>query len=170
MILLNRVALALVLIVAVQPCVFAQTCTVAAYGGSSMPLTGVRATSQAVFPENLAPDGAGGFYFINRSAAGPVIYRVSAGGILTVFAPSPARDARGMVRDAVGNLVIADGQGNRMWNVSPSGAASVVAGDGQSGFTGDGGPAISARLNSPSDVAVDRSGNIFIADSDNHRI
>jgi streptogramin lyase len=47
---------------------------------------------------------------------------------------------------------------------------SSVAGTGEKGFSGDGGPAASARLNQPFDVALDRAGNLFFSDTFNHRI
>ena len=50
------------------------------------------------------------------------------------------------------------------------GNISTVAGTGAPGFSGDGGPATSARLDFPSGVAVDSVGNLFIADVNNHRI
>jgi sugar lactone lactonase YvrE len=78
--------------------------------------------------------------------------------------------------DASGNLFIADTYNNRVRKVSASGIITTVAGSGipltagNVGFSGDGGPAISARLNSPYGVAVDASGNLFIADTYNNRI
>ena len=50
------------------------------------------------------------------------------------------------------------------------GNISTIAGDGAKGFSGDAGPAINGSLNSPRDLAVDASGNLFIADQDNHRV
>ena len=47
---------------------------------------------------------------------------------------------------------------------------TTFAGTGESGFGGDGGPAVNARLSRPSDIAVDGAGNLFIADSSNHRV
>src|SRR5437763_366737 len=47
---------------------------------------------------------------------------------------------------------------------------TIVAGSGIPGFSGDGGPAFYAELNSPSGVAVDNSGNLFIADTGNNRV
>ena len=54
--------------------------------------------------------------------------------------------------------------------LAAAGDISTVAGTGASGFSGDGGPATSAELSSPFGVAVDSSGNLFIADQVNHRI
>ena len=57
-----------------------------------------------------------------------------------------------------------------MRKVDGSGTITTVAGTGTAGFSGDGGPATSAELNGPDGVAVDGSGNLYIADSDNHRV
>jgi uncharacterized protein (TIGR03437 family) len=69
----------------------------------------------------------------------------------------------GIAVDSEGNLYIADTFNNRIREVS-SGAITTVAGEGNSGFSGDGGPAASARLNWPWAVAVDSSGALYIAD------
>ena len=53
---------------------------------------------------------------------------------------------------------------------TPAGIIHTIAGSGERGFDGDGGPAISALLSKPSGVAVDSVGNVYIADTDNHRI
>jgi sugar lactone lactonase YvrE len=76
----------------------------------------------------------------------------------------------GLAVDAAGNLFIADNNNNRVRKVTPAGVISTVAGNGTAGFSGDGGPATSAQLKSPSGVAVDTAGNLFIADSGNHRV
>jgi sugar lactone lactonase YvrE len=73
--------------------------------------------------------------------------------------------------DAAGNLYIADTLNNRIREVTASnGIINTVAGNGTEGFSGDGGLAINAELNYPSGVAVDGSGNIYIADAYNNRI
>jgi sugar lactone lactonase YvrE len=77
--------------------------------------------------------------------------------------------------DAVGNLYIADTYNHRVRMVDTNGIITTVAGTGSigldaGGFSGDDGPAVSAVLSSPSDVAVDSEGNLFIADSGNHCI
>jgi sugar lactone lactonase YvrE len=66
--------------------------------------------------------------------------------------------------DAAGNLYIADINDNRVRKVAPNGTITTIAGTGVSGYSGDGGPATSATLNTPYSVAVDSSGIIYIGD------
>ncbi|MFL6466137.1 MAG: BACON domain-containing protein [Bryobacteraceae bacterium] len=73
--------------------------------------------------------------------------------------------------DASGNLYIVDKNDNRVRKVdASSGIITTVAGNGTAGFSGDGGPATSAQLDSPIGVAVDTPGNLYIVDSVNNRI
>lgn len=72
--------------------------------------------------------------------------------------------------DAAGNFYIADRANQRVRKVSRTGVITTVAGNGIAGFSGDGGPATSASLNTPSGVAVDSAGNMYIADFENGRI
>ena len=72
--------------------------------------------------------------------------------------------------DGSGNLYIADTYNHRIRKVDSSGTITTVAGKSHAGFSGDGGPAVQARLNRPDGVAVDGSGNLYIADTFNHRI
>jgi len=75
---------------------------------------------------------------------------------------------QGLAIDPAGNLYIADGNHNRVRKVSTGGLITTVAGsDGVLEYSGDGGPATSATLNFPTGVAVDSSGNVYIADYDN---
>ncbi len=67
--------------------------------------------------------------------------------------------------DAHGNLYIADAQDFRVRKVTPAGGISTFAGNGFSGYTGDGGPATQAQFQNPQGVAADKNGNIFIADT-----
>ena len=76
----------------------------------------------------------------------------------------------GVASDKMGNLFIADGAFNRIYKVAATGTLTVVAGNGSSGYSGDGGPAASAELNAPQGVAVDASGNVYIADTGNELI
>src|SRR5207245_11333746 len=76
--------------------------------------------------------------------------------------------AAGVALDGAGNLFIADAE--RIRKVSPDGIITTVAGNGSQGSSGDGGPAINAYLDRPQGIAVDRAGNLFIADARNNRI
>jgi sugar lactone lactonase YvrE len=72
--------------------------------------------------------------------------------------------------DASGQIFIADAYNARIRKVDTNGIITTVAGTNQAGFSGDGGPATTAELDLPQGVAVDASGNVFIADSINNRI
>ena len=71
---------------------------------------------------------------------------------------------------AAGEVFIADTGNHRIRKVAADGRISTVAGTGQAGFAGDEGPAANAKLNSPSAVAIAPSGELYIADTNNHRI
>jgi sugar lactone lactonase YvrE len=78
---------------------------------------------------------------------------------------------QGIVVDSAGNLFIADSGNNRIRRVDAvTGIITTVAGSGQSDYSGDGGVATNASLRGPAGVDVDSAGNLFIADTDNHRI
>ena len=73
--------------------------------------------------------------------------------------------------DNSGNMYVCDdGVGTRVYKVTPGGAITVIAGNGTSGFSGDGGPATSAQLFEARAVAVDAAGNVYIADTGNLRV
>jgi trimeric autotransporter adhesin len=71
-------------------------------------------------------------------------------------------DPLGLAVDSAGNLYIADG--NRVRRLSSEGIITTVAGNGEAGFSGDGGPAIAARLGLPVGVAVDSGGSLYISE------
>jgi trimeric autotransporter adhesin len=66
--------------------------------------------------------------------------------------------------DTLGNLYIADYLNNRIRKVNAFGNITTIAGNGTAGYNGDGGPATAAELNSPTGIAIDAIGNIYIAD------
>ncbi len=87
----------------------------------------------------------------------------------------PARYARfsspqGLAFGADGSIYIADTYSNRIRRIGPDGITTTVAGDGTSGFGGDGGPAAQAQLAYPYAVAMGPNGELYIADSSNHRV
>jgi len=72
--------------------------------------------------------------------------------------------------DAAGDLFIADTADNQIIEVDLNGILTTVAGTGQQGFGGDGGPATSALLDSPVGIAIDTANNLYFADTNNNRI
>ena len=90
--------------------------------------------------------------------------------IIDTFAGPGLSSPEGLAADGQGNIYIADSVGNVVWMASPAGVLTVFAGTGTAGYSGDGGAASAATLNAPRGVAVDSSGNVFIADSANNSI
>jgi hypothetical protein len=77
----------------------------------------------------------------------------------------------GVAKDAAGNLYFLDNDHSLLFKVDATTAIlTIVAGNGTSGYSGDGGPATSAQLNQPTNFCLDAVGNIFIADSDNELV
>jgi hypothetical protein len=109
-------------------------------------------------------------------AQGPIISTVAGNGTMGFSGDgNPATSAQlkgpgGLTVDPEGNLFIADSFNDRIRKVTPNGIISTIAGNGSSGFSGDGGAAASAQLNAPSDVAADAAGNLFISDDYNNRV
>ena len=105
------------------------------------------------------------------TVAGDVIrgyggYGGDGGAALAANLSSP----RGVALDGAGNLYIADSLNQRIRKVDAAGVISTVAGSGTAGYSGDGGAAVAAQLYAPEGVAVDGSGNLYIADRGNDRI
>ena len=76
----------------------------------------------------------------------------------------------GVAADAGGNVYIAERNAFRIRKVSPAGIITTIAGNGLTGFSGDGGPATAATMNRPYGVAVDKYGNVYFADFGNDRV
>jgi len=152
--------------------------TVAGNGTNGYSGDGGPATNAQLFaPTSLAVDGSGSLYIADYF--NDRIRKVSAAGVITTVAGNgtsgysgdggPATSAElglygidGIAVDASGNLFIADSNNGRVRMVAPSGIITTVAGGGTGG---DGGPATNAQLNAPSVVAVDASGNLYIAEA-----
>jgi sugar lactone lactonase YvrE len=73
--------------------------------------------------------------------------------------------AKGLAFDATGNIYFADQNNYRIRKIDLAGNISTITGNGGSGYSGDGGPAISAQIGSARGIAIDVAGNIFIAES-----
>ncbi len=162
-------------------------------GGSGFTGDGGQATSaqMSLLRGGVALDGLGNFYIAD--SGNRRIRKVDAAGVITTVAGTvtrgfsgdggPAvsaemRAPRGVVLDGLGNLYIADTWNNRVRKVDAAGVITTVAGSGPTQISGvspgeyggDGGAATAARLYHPRGLAVDGLGNLYIADSSNHRI
>lgn len=72
--------------------------------------------------------------------------------------------------DVLGDIYIVDGTVNKVRKFTPGGNITTIAGNGTNDFSGDAGPANQAQLSNPTGIAVDVAGNVYIADSANHRV
>jgi len=160
--------------------------TVAGNGKNGFSGDGGAATVAALnLPEGVAVDAAGNLYIADSnnerirkvSAATGIISTVAGSGALGFSGdggPATAAtfyDPSGVTVDSSGNLYIADIGNNRIREVAAgTGIISTVAGIGTQAFSGDGGAATAAALDSPGAVAIDGSGNLYIADLGNSRI
>jgi sugar lactone lactonase YvrE len=98
---------------------------------------------------------------------GTVGYGGDGGAALNATLSTP----NGVVLDSSGNVYFADTGNNRIRKVAASGGIiSTIAGNGTTLYSGDGGPAVSAGFRGPEGVALDSSGNLYIADANDNRI
>lgn len=105
--------------------------------------------------------------------SGPIGTSIDDGNLAGDGGPALAatlQEPWGIVIDANGNLLIADRDNHAIRKVDPTMVITTVAGSGNRGFSGDGGPATQANLSRPQSVAVDRLGQVYFSDSDNHVI
>jgi uncharacterized protein (TIGR03437 family) len=142
------------------------------YGGDGGAATGAMLNT----PLGLAVDKAGNLYIADL---GNNVIRRVANGTIATFAGStqgfggnggPALSARlsgpqGVAVDASGNLYITDTLNASVRVVTASGTIANVAGTGIPGYSGDGGPASKAQLGSPTGIAIDSAGTLYVADS-----
>jgi sugar lactone lactonase YvrE len=121
-----------------------------------------------VRPSGLAVDSAGNVYVGDEDTSQLLLITPTGFGTCLSYLSQP----EGVAVDASGNLYVAAPYEQKVWKVSSTigGGESVFAGSGKQGYSGDGGPATKASLNTPYGVAVDESGNVYIADTYNYRI
>lgn len=140
---------------------------------------GIGTASRFEYPTGIALDGDGNLYVADQD--NHLIRMISAAGRVSTLAgdgrpgyrDGDYRRARfnypsGVAVDAAGNIYVADQGNHRIRVVKPSGAVSTLAGDGNGSFCD--GTGVHASFNFPSSVAVDRAGQVFVADSYNNLV
>jgi sugar lactone lactonase YvrE len=140
---------------------------------------GVATEAQITYPGDIVFDASSNMYFVEGSTPRRV-RKVDPSGQITTVVGTPTGvtqesggervlelvDTGALAIDSRGNLFMASGIGNSaVMKVDPSGRTTLIAGTGEAGFGGDGGPAIEARLNWVNDIAFDAMGNLYIADT-----
>jgi hypothetical protein len=160
---------------------------ISTYAGTGTPGNtgdgGAAIAAQLISPVGVVADGAGNVYVVD---ANPCVVRKinGAGNIVRVAGngshamggdggpatSGPLGAIFGIAIDNAGNLYLAEADYHRVRKVSTSGIITTVAGTGAGGYNGDGGLATAAQLNWPTGVCVSNTGEIYIADQDNHRV
>jgi hypothetical protein len=158
--------------------------TVAGTGSGFFAGDGGQATQASLnLPGGVSVDANNNLYIADTQ--NNRIRKVTSAGVITTVAGNgqpgysgdggPALSAAlngpaAVITDGVGNLYIADLANNRIRKVTPAGVVTTIAGNGQFGYSGDGGPAASASLANPAGLGLDAAGNVYIADTLNNRI
>lgn len=157
--------------------------TVAGNGGLGSDGDGGPATSASLFfPISIALSPSGALFITDESSR---VRKVDGKGIITTAAGNGCRgftgdgglainaclgEASTVAVDSAGNLLIGDGEANRIRMVDKAGVIRTIAGNGEFGFGGDGGPASEALFFLPTAAIANNAGNLLVADNGNHRI
>jgi hypothetical protein len=145
---------------------------------------GPAASAKLTQPVSVSFDNAGNLYIgddgnirIRKVAAGSGIITTIAGNGTRGFSGDggPATSAElnnpyRVVSDSKGNLYFPDASNNRIRKIDTTGIITTYAGTGTAGYSGDGGPATSAELNTPISLAIDPADNIYVSDNSNSRL
>lgn len=153
---------------------------VAGYSGNG----GQAINAQVNNPQGIVADGQGNYYF--GDVFNHVVRKVNSLGIISVVAGTGVDGSAGdggqataaqlswpvdVALDAQGNLYICDYMAQRIRKVNmTTGVITTVAGNGSSGFSGDGGQATLAQINFPTEITIDPSNNLYLTDQANDRV
>src|SRR5262249_54514457 len=103
----------------------------------------------------------------NLYISGNVLRKVTPGGIISTVAQV---NGGNVAVDGAGNLYVADVLHFKILKIDQAGTQTTLVGDAGNGFSGDGGPAPSARVSLPQGVAADSAGNVYFCDAGNGRV
>lgn len=166
--------------------VISQSGTITTFAGSATGKYGDGGPASAatlIAPSGVAPDGKGNVYIADLLDS--TIRKVGPDGIISTLNNASSIGFAGdggpvsaallflpydVAVDSAGNLYVSDAGNARIREISTSGIISTIAGTGAFGFAGDSGPALAAQFGFIGGLALDFSGNVYVADSDNHRI
>lgn len=146
--------------------------TVSTFVGATPGQAATEAELAFGYADDIARDQAGNFYVVGKH----MVRKISKEGVVTTvagadeigFADGPGAQARfntplGIAVDSAGNLYVADTLNLRIRKITPAGVVSTIAGGGARGAAD--GAAAQASFNNPYGVAVDKAGNVFVADT-----
>ncbi len=151
----------------------------AGYSGDNSQAT----AAELYHPWGIAVDGSGNTYIADQVNC--CIRKVNAGGVITTVAGTGVNGYSGdggnataaelsnpgsMAIDGIGNIYFADVGNSRVRKIAANGTITTIAGNGSSGYSGDGGSATAAELTQPWGIAIDKSGNLYVSDYGNNTI
>jgi hypothetical protein len=142
--------------------------TVAGNGTQGYSGDGSAATlAQLAFPTGVAVDGSGNIFIADFFNA--CVRKVDTNGVITTFATAGGFLIRGVATDSAGNVYFSSWF-EGVYKADSVGSVTRIAGDGTSGFGGDGGPALSAQTANVAGLDVDSQGNVYFAEVANSDI
>jgi sugar lactone lactonase YvrE len=145
---------------------------------------GLATAANLNYPTGIAIDTTTGVIYIG-DANNNAVRKIDTNGIITTYAgtgilgysgdggvstSAKLNSPQGVTIDTAGTLYISDGGNNAIRKVNALGVISTYAGTGAAGFSGDGGPAVLAKIFNPPGITVDVTGNLYIAEYFNSRV
>jgi sugar lactone lactonase YvrE len=144
--------------------------TLAGSPGTSGSADGIGSAANFSYPHGVAVDASGDVYVADTNNR--AVRKVTPSGVVSTLAGDGTQGiygATGVAVDAIGNVYVADSSTSAIWKITPDGVASIIGGaiDNRGNADGTGS---AAQFNLPSGVAVDASGNVYVADTTNNEI
>ncbi|MFI5150911.1 MAG: NHL repeat-containing protein [Bacteroidia bacterium] len=139
--------------------------------------------AQLNLPSGIATDASGSVYIAD--AGNCRILKIDTKGIIKTIAGTGEPESSGdggkaisaslnfpsaITVDAKGNVYFTEPMDHKIRKINTDGTITTIAGNGKSGYSGDGGPALQASMNNPAQLCADKEGNIFVADQENSAI